>query len=599
MISCAGLRLDDLRDPAYPALKQWAENSALAMLNSAAKEGRDLSPALLFGPNPPIRTAEISFSRRNPDGSDTTVDSPLADYATAREHAGDAFVLIRLRDLERLSQNGKPVGALSRAAALRRLNMLVSLLTQSPNAQPTDTFLVAPPIQNPKSKIQNLTPVLASGPDFPPGLLVSATTRTPGLVSNLDFAPTLSALLRVPVANQNMGRVLRVVKKDDGAERIANAARIDYLAELNGRALWPVTAGLFGLCAVLITAGFAARKRNPLLARVFAPALVFAQNVGAAALLAPLLVPPTLLEYGLRIAAWMLALTVGCYALARIFRLPPPLWAALITLLLLAGDGATGQNLLKDSLLSDYALAGIRYYGIGNEYLGAALGFAIAGGSAWLDSAPIPFPPNEKIRARRIVLLTGWLGLTLLFGWPDLGANAGSLVACGAGFAVSAALLFGKPANWKIGVPGALVGAGAAFAFSVWDARQSGGQASHLGAVVQTAGKSGLGYPAMIALRKVAMNFRLLISPGFLLAAGGGGGIIYASRKLFGAEWRALFSRRPWLAQSRKALLSAATASLLFKDSGVVTALFLTVSAWLIFAWFLLTEGSEAYKMPR
>ena len=36
-----------------------------------------------------------------------------------------------------------------------------------------------------------LTPILALGPDFAPGLLSSPTTRTPGLVANVDIAPTL------------------------------------------------------------------------------------------------------------------------------------------------------------------------------------------------------------------------------------------------------------------------------------------------------------------------------------------------------------------------------------------------------------------------
>ena len=41
------------------------------------------------------------------------------------------------------------------------------------------------------------------------------------------------------------------------------------------------------------------------------------------------------------------------------------------------GDGLTGTTLVSQSVLSAYALAGIRFYGIGNEYMGLLLGGAL------------------------------------------------------------------------------------------------------------------------------------------------------------------------------------------------------------------------------
>ena len=607
IISCAGLTLDDLRNAQNSALRAWAEQGADAMMNQASQTDREISPIALFGAGSAVHSAEIEISRANPDGSALPIDSPLADYQALLNRPDADILIVRLRDLERAAQNGKSDPA-SRAAALHRLNLLVTLLMQSPPERPTDWLLFAPPTggreegRGKREKIgsfsslfplpSSLSPFLASGPDFPPGLLVSATTRTPGLVSNRDIAPTLARLLHLPLAEPTEGRTLKVAAiGKDGAERLERLARIDYLAGLNGRAMWPVALGLFGLCAVWIGIGFGVKKYRPRWTPYFTPAFVFAQNAGAGAMLAPLLVPPTLPEYGLRIAAWMLALTALCYAFARLVRLPPPLIAAFLTLALLIGDTMTGQNLLKDSLISDYALAGIRYYGVGNEYLGAALGLALAGSFAWLDAMRVPFPPTREARGARRGLLLCWLGLTLLLGWPGLGANAGSLIACGAGFGVGAALLLGRRADWKIGAAGALAGLLLAFGFSLLDARLSGGEASHLGAAMQAAGGGrGAGYPAAIVLRKIAMNFRLLFSPAFLLAAVVVAAVATFSGRIFGAEWRSLLARRPWLAQSRKALLAAGIASLLFKDSGVVTALFLTGSAWLLFAWFLFNE---------
>ncbi len=601
VISCAGLTLDDLRDGRSPALAAWARQGAVGMMNQAGAAEREISPAALFGASFSGRSEEIAISRASPERPAAPIDSPLADYQAIVNQPEADFIIVRLRDLERNAQSGKNDPA-ARAAALRRLDLLARLLIESPPERPTDWFLLAPPLllstpdtRHPTPALR-LTPVLASGPDFPPGLLVSATTRTPGIVSNRDLAPTLARLLRAGLAQPTEGRTLKVIPTGgDGEERLARMARMDYLAELNGRALVPVTAGLFALCAVLILLTFAARKIRPQSAKFFAPVLIFAMNAGSAALFAPLLVPPTLLEYGLRIAAWMLGLTLACCGAARVVRLPPPLIATFVTLALIMGDIATGQNLLKDALISDYALAGIRYYGVGNEYLGVILGFAITGSFAWLDATNVPFPPTKEARGALRGLILCWIGLTLLLGWPGLGANAGSLVSCGAGFGVGVALLFGRRADWRIGAAGAFCGLLLAFGFSLLDARLSHGEASHLGAVMQAAGGGrGAGYPAAIVLRKIAMNFRLLVSPAFLLAAAAIAAVVFSSGRLFGSAWRSLLARRPWLAQSRKALFAAAVASLLFKDSGVVTALFLTGGAWLIFVWFLFTDSESA-----
>ena len=128
----------------------------------------------------------------------------------------------------------------------------------------------------------------------------------------------------------------------------------------------------------------------------------------AALLLAPILIPPTLWEYALRIVAWQFGLAFFALALARISRCNLPVTVALTNIALILGDILTGQNLLKDSLLSGYALSGIRYYGIGNEYLGVVLAFALTdpekgtkGITAFLLTPDMPGfrfgPPEDKM----------------------------------------------------------------------------------------------------------------------------------------------------------------------------------------------------------
>ena len=603
LIAADGLTLDDVQDAASPHLADWAAHGAIALLNQAAKEGRVLSRRNLTGDAPQIRSVVVDLTRPDTANKDRLMDDPLADYAAVNAHEEADLVIIHAGELARIEAEQQR-GALTanayivaRQNALRRLNILVYLLRRSPPNRPTDLLLIAgPPLDFPmKEKPTRLFPVLASGPDFPPGLLVSATTRTAGLVANADFAPTIAALIHAPVPAGNSGRPIRTVQdKASGEERLAIAVRIDYVAELNGKALTSVGIPLFGLCAALVTAGLLLRRGRPHRARVFAPACVFTLNAGAAMLLAPLLVPPTLWEYGLRIAAWMLGLTLACYILARVTQIAPPLWAALFTITLVAGDIVTGQNLLKGSMLSGYPLSGIRYYGVGNEYLGAVIGFALAGSFALLDNRRIPFPLPDAAKHIRYGMILLWAVLAFLLGWPALGANAGSLIVTGAGFGVGGVILRGGRPTWRTGAISALTGLLLAFAFSALDAVFARREASHFGAVMQTAaGGRGAGYLLVIALRKIGMNLHLLISPYFLAGAGMIVLVILLTRRVLGADLQHLWQRHIGLAQGQKALTAAGVASLLFKDSGVVTALFVAGSAWLIVFWFLLAEKVE------
>ena len=92
-------------------------------------------------------------------------------------------------------------------------------------------------------------------------------------------------------------------------------SRLDYVTTLNAGAQTLVAVPLSVLCFALVLAVIGAASqlrceagREALDAARAARRGIYAQSA-VGMLLAPLLVPPTLWEYGLRIAAWMAALT--------------------------------------------------------------------------------------------------------------------------------------------------------------------------------------------------------------------------------------------------------------------------------------------------
>ena len=130
---------------------------------------------------------------------------------------------------------------------------------------------------------------------------------------------------------------------------------------------------------------------------------------------------------------------------------PPLAVCSLFTLVVIVCDLAWGGQLLKESLLSAYPLSGIRYYGIGNEYLGAALGFALMSGYAAEKKREERGRGEEGRQGNKTkrgeqyaISVFGLGGAGVCDGVAGLGANAGSLIVTGAGFGVGAWMLSGQ-----------------------------------------------------------------------------------------------------------------------------------------------------------
>jgi hypothetical protein len=254
-------------------------------------------------------------------------------------------------------------------------------------------------------------------------------------------------------------------------------------------------------------------------------------------------------------------------------RVSPPVASSVLLIALLVADCGMGQPLQKDSLLCSDAVSGLRYYGIGNEYLGPLLASALSGLFGLLDDRGVRFPPDKTGREVRLLIALVWMGVMVVLGWPGWGANAGSLACTGAGFGIGIALLCGRRVT--VGLAAACIGFGLAlaFGFGIVDAAHSGGASSHFGAALQaSAGGRGPGYLAEIVVRKIGMNLRLLAAPPFWLLAAMALLPIAAGNAVVGEPLRRALARRPWSTQGMKATLATLIAALLFKDSGVITA---------------------------
>ena len=507
------------------------------------------------------------------------IDDPLA-MAQAVEEALDThrFCVIQAGDLSRLDSARSYLTDTQfhqrRAAALSRVNILVYSLSQLAALRNQLNVLVVSP--HPPADVRHggawnqLTPIVGIGPAFPEGLMTSDTTRREGLVSNTDIAPTILKLFHVQTSPSTFtGRSIITKSGGTSEERLAAAARLDYISHLNEAAKLTVLVPMALFYFLAIALAVILCRKSPRMAHWLTPFLVSALNIPAAMLLAPILPPPTLLEYGLRIMAWAGGLTIGCYLLALARKTSPALLAMALTLTLIIADTLCGQHLQKDSLFCTYTIAGLRYYGLGNEYLGVVLPFAIYSVFQLLHAYP---DRKRQIFAAGAGL---WVGLAFICGWPSIGANAGSLIVLTAGFGAGAVYLQKRKVTVPVFILLVVFGLMLAFLFGVLDSRINGIHSSHSGAALQAASHGrGAAYLYDIAVRKLQLNLGYLLTSSAMLAflAVGLSGTIayYASRTQL---LRAL-NARPAMVEAMKSVAIGCVAALLFKDSGVVTILF-------------------------
>jgi hypothetical protein len=271
--------------------------------------------------------------------------------------------------------------------------------------------------------------------------LTSDTTRRPGVVADVDVAPTILTYLGVAVPDAMVGSAIRI----EGEPPTELHQRYLAYREVVG----PLGAALLAFALVALCAGvllvFALRGAPRWLRRAAGLA-----TLAALALLAALTPASTVPSFEAPIVAgYLVVASVLLVAIARTARDP----RAAVATIALAGLGAVvldavfGWQSGSTPLVGGSALDGERFFGLGNAHAGIVLAGAVLG-AARLD------------RGTGVRLIAGAAAFA---GLPLLGADLGGSVT----LALAAALWFGLgkwrrlgPATWIVAAGAALATAG-------------------------------------------------------------------------------------------------------------------------------------------
>ena len=402
---------------------------------------------------------------------------------------------------------------------------------------------------------QWLTPILFLG--MGSGLPVSGTTRWPGLITNMDIAPTILELLGVEESEPMIGRSVRIEPAYQGYDRVRSLEeRLLGVARYRGvvlRILVAIQIVLYiGSLGLLIT--------NRIVPKV---AIQFFQM----ALIIWLALPGCL--FALSGGAFLMAVFGTGLILTYFFTqssVQTVMAAALMTGGLIILDIVTGGWLIRFSYLGYDAVGGARFYGLGNEYMGILIGSVIMG---WALMAQLSNFPQWVLQGVGIILFAGAL---VIIGAPSWGTNVGGAITAVLGFGVT----LGAVWNMKIRLRTVLmvlllVGAVLGLLMAV-DSGKPVDQQSHIGQTVSLLKRDGWKAIVSIIQRKRSMNFKLMRysiwSRAFIAALGVmGASFIWPSSFI---RW--LVDTYPIIAKGIGGVVVGSVGALVFNDSGVVAA---------------------------
>lgn len=360
-----------------------------------------------------------------------------------------------------------------------------------------------------------LTPLLWSLGQGSGSLLQSASTRRAGFIIAPDLGVSLAAAAGVPLRAALSGRPMTMVPAGTGAEGRLEVLRTwakdrEFVYWLRPRVMpalitTQVVALMAALGVVLARPGWE-RARD-----LAGGAALWAASVPAALTLPSPAWPGPLPVTG---APWWTLAMVTCFAAAlalvaaraaRRLGTRVAVILATVSLAITLADGVGALGLVGRSLMGYDLIAGARYYGIGNEHAGLVIGSSLLVG-LWAVDRGRPAWAAAVLACSAAVL-----------GWPRWGANVGESLA-GAVATVAAVSAWRQPDAPAVDVRvtlrraavGALVGTVAVIATGLWDLSRPPGEQAHWGHALAAAAESGPGYLAVIAGRKLALNWRLI-----------------------------------------------------------------------------------------
>jgi hypothetical protein len=409
--------------------------------------------------------------------------------------------------------------------------------------------------------LDRLCPIAVSGL-FNGNRLTSNSTRTEGLVTNTDIAPTIAAYFGVRLRTAPYGSLMSSYSPGLRVNEASWFLRFDRQAIRQAR--WqlavPYCAGALAALMALLSAGL---FRGPM----GAVRSIILINI---AILCLLSFPVSYQSGFLPMSGVLFA-----FAFWPASRKDNVYFTVGITVFCLYDAIAFHGRIAGGSLLGYSPIEGARYYGVGNEVMGLWIGMTT------YVCCVLAEKPRWKWAALPLAL-----AVIVALGLPDAGAKAGGFLV---GVITLAAALWTRTGR-RITPLGAAVGVASLLAFGVAGLLAFGrffGE-SHVTRAIALTHAQGASALLGIVARKAGMDIHLMFHSVWMIT------LIVASVTSYWAL-RPIWNRSDFPRTLFVALIAATVSSLVLNDAGVVAAALCSLTLW---SSAMLARGRSATAAP-
>lgn len=514
------------------------------------------------------------INRRDPEapfGMAANSERIIAEFRRVLPKAD--FIVVDVGDTLRAADYARHCvdeqGKLLCRRALENADSIIGRITESLDLS-SDAIMVISTNPSPQSieDFDFLPPIVSAGKGVSHGLLSSGSTRRSGIITNTDVSASALAFFGADPPLSFVGRQTVVVK--GSAKDLLDMNRNIVLQMERQPAMRGIAT--FLIIFVIAVSACVLRLRN----RTGEP-LAWVALVPVALFLAVLWLP-VISNIGL---AGSIAVLIGLMALILVtlrVALCSPIrafgWLCWGVMLTVVADIATGGTLLSISIMSHTPVDGSRYYGIGNEHMGSAIGAAMIA---------VGFLASHLSRLRRLrilILAAMLLVVVLAIASPSYGANAGGAISAAAASTVGIILWRAKRVDKKhvlvvaagiIGIVGLMI---------LLDGLRSGVSQSHVGRAAHLLISGDPEGILSIIERKAAMNWMLITHSAWskLLLASVAAVVVVLAGQSLGMPAR--YKLDECVRSGVIAAAVGAGAALVVNDSGVVSAAVAFIYVW-------------------
>ncbi|SHK32824.1 hypothetical protein [Desulforamulus aeronauticus] len=371
-----------------------------------------------------------------------------------------------------------------------------------------DYLMVVTPTPSESSKGQGntLTPLVLAGPGIGGDLLTSGTTHRPGIVTNTDIGVTILHFLGVKSAEGMIGQNLTVTAKSSNSLQYLSDLQ-DMLVENTLRRVPILSTVAFYILAVLACSlvMFILRLFNHDYSKVLKRSLLYNYlailTLPFGLLIIASLGALTLLQSFVAIILITVGLTTIIYLLSKRISIIFSITAICLAFIaILFTDLFMGATMILNSPLGYDPQYGARFYGIGNELMGAVIGATTVGVAAFMDM--------KRFKGRLLFVIAFMVGVLFIMVYPGLGSKGGASISVTAAFVTLLWLSLG----YKTGKRQLLMVAASVVLVMLFISLADllSGPRTHIGRAVLEMQTSGIGSLLDIIIRKLQMDFRLM-----------------------------------------------------------------------------------------